>query len=78
MKRNCVGQRSPEGGSWPAKIARSVVTYSRISRTGFSIFWPYQPSTVTRCDTPIPRRRRPFDISSIVAAAWAVATGVRE
>src|SRR5918994_1479855 len=63
------------GGGSPSRIARTVVAYSRISRTGLSIVWPYQFSTVTRCDTPRPRITRPPAISSTVAAIWAVATG---
>jgi hypothetical protein len=43
-----------------------------------SILCPYQPSTVTLCETPMPSTIRPPDSSSIVAAVWAVAAGVRE
>jgi hypothetical protein len=66
------------GGGSPAKIARTVLAYSRISRTGLPISWPYQFSTVTRWDTPRPSTRRPPASSSTVAAICAVATGVRE
>jgi len=55
-----------------------VLAYSRISRTGLSIVCPYQPSTVTWCETPSPSTIRPPDSSSIVAAVCAVAAGVRE
>ena len=78
MKRNLVGKRSAGGGSSPRNIARTAPTYSRMSRTGFSIRCPYQFSTVTWWETPSPSTSRPPDSSSIVAAAWAVATGVRE
>ena len=50
---------SPGGGSSPRRIARTIATYSRISATGLSIVWPYQPSTTGRCETPMPRFSRP-------------------
>ncbi len=80
MKRKLVGhlRPSPPGTSSPRNIARIAVTYSRISSTGLSIFAPYQPSTVTRWETPSPITMRPPEISSMVAAVCAVATGVRE
>ena len=78
MNRNLVGNRFPCGTSRPANIARSAVTYSRISATGCSMCEPNQFSTVTWCDTPMPSTIRPPEYSSIVAACWAVATGVRE
>ena len=78
MKWKPVEKRSPGGGSSPAKIARRLCTYSRISRTGLSIVWPYQPSTTGRCDTPSPASARPPENSSRVAKDCAVATGVRE
>jgi len=78
MNRKAVRKRSPGGGSSPRMIARTICTYSRMSRTGFSSGWPYQPSTVTLCDAPRPSTARPPDISSTVAIDWAVATGVRE
>jgi hypothetical protein len=78
MKRNLVGKRLSFGESSPRNIARIACAYSRISATGFSIFEPYQFSTVTRCETPSPSTMRPCESSSMVAAAWAVATGVRE
>ena len=54
------------------------MTYSRIAATGRSIFDPYQFSTVTWWETPMPSTIRPPENSSIVTACWAVATGVRE
>ena len=68
MKRNCVGKRLPGGTSRPSNIARRAVTYSRISATGCSIFDPYQLSTVTWWETPMPSTIRPPENSSIVAA----------
>ena len=68
---------SPGGGASPRRIARTIVTYSRISATGLSIVWPCQPSTTGRCDTPSPRFNRAPDSSSIVAAVWAMVAGVR-
>jgi hypothetical protein len=52
-------------------------TYSRISRSGCSIFCPYQASTAGRCDTPRPMIARPPEYSSSVPNDCAVATGVR-
>ena len=68
---------SPAGGGSPARIARRMATYSRISATGLSIVWPCQPSTTGRCETPRPRRRRPPDCSCSVAAVIAIVAGVR-
>jgi hypothetical protein len=59
-------------------MARRAVAYSRISRTGLPISCPYHGPTVWRWLTPIPSSSRPPENSSIVAAVWAVATGVRE
>ena len=47
-------------------------TYSRISRSGLSIVWPYQPSTTGRCETPSPATARPPENSSSVANDCAV------
>ena len=58
-------------------MARTPAMYSRIWVTGLVIFWPCQFSTVTRCETPSPRTRRPPEYSSIVAAVWAIVAGVR-
>ena len=55
-----------------------MLAYSRIWVTGFSIFAPYQFSTVILCETPRPSTIRPPENSSIVAAVWAIAAGVRE
>jgi len=78
MKRKRVGNFSPAGGSSPRNIARTAPAYSRISGTALPIVEPNQFSTVTWCATPRPSTMRPADSSSIVAAACAVATGVRE
>ena len=69
---------SPSGGLSPRRMARTMPTYSRISRTGLSSVWPYQASTTGRCETPRPISARPRENSSSVANDWAVATGVRE
>ena len=71
-------KRSPSGGSSPRMIARTIPTYSRMSRTGLSSSCPYQPSTIGRCETPRPMTARPPENSSSVANDCAVATGVRE
>jgi hypothetical protein len=78
MKWNRVQKTSPSGGSSPPKHARRIATYSRIAFSGRTIFDWNQFSTVTWCETPSPSTIRPPEYSSIVAAAWAVATGVRE
>ena len=72
-----MGHFAPGGGSSPARIARTIVTYSRISLTGLSIVCPCQPSTTGRWETPRPRRRRPPLSSSTVAAVCAIVAGVR-
>ncbi len=77
MNWNFVGKRSLSGGGSPRRIARTAPAYSRIWVTGFSIFVPYQFSTVTWCETPMPSTIRPPEYSSIVAAVCAIDTGVR-
>ena len=67
---------SPTGS--PRRIDRTIPAYSRISVTGLSIVWPCQPSTIGRCETPIPRMNLPPERSSTVAASWAIVAGVRE
>ena len=78
MKWNLVWNFELAGGSSPRNMARTAPAYSRISLTGLSIVLPNQFSTVIRCATPRPSTIRPPDSSSMVAAACAVATGVRE
>ena len=78
MNWKCVLKNSPSGGASPWRIALTMLAYSRIWVTGFSIFAPYQFSTVILCETPRPSTIRPPENSSIVAAVWAIAAGVRE
>ena len=68
---------SPAGGASPARIARTIDAYSRISVTGLSIRWPCQYSTTGRWETPC-RVKRPSQRSAIVAVSWAIVAGVRE
>ena len=77
MKWKPVRNFSPWGGSSPRKIARKVSTYSRISRSGLSIDWPYQPSTTGLCETPSPATARPPENSSSVANDCAMCRRVR-
>ena len=65
LRAKLVCHFSPAGGGSPARIARTIATYSRISATGLSIVCPCQPSMTGRCETPSPRRRRPSDCSSM-------------
>ena len=74
MKWKPVGHFSPGGGSSPRRIARTISTYSRISRTGLPI------SRRTSPRRPGGARRRGRDMrpplsSSIVAAVCAVPPG---
>ena len=78
MKRKLERNFSPSGGSVAARIALTMPTYSRVSRSGLSIVCPYQASTTGRCETPRPITARPCENSSRVANDCAVATGVRE
>ena len=57
--------------------ARTISTYSRIFVTGFPQGSPCQPSTTCGPETPSPRRKRPPDMRSSVAAVIAVFVGVR-
>ena len=77
MNWNLVLKNSPSGGVSPRRIARTMPTYSRIWVTGLEILASYQFSTVTWWETPSPRTMRPPENSSMVAAACAIATGVR-
>ena len=74
---NPVGHFSASPTGSPARIERTVLTYSRISATGLSMVWPCQPSTTGRCETPRPSTTRPPDMSAIVAAVCAMVAGVR-
>src|SRR3954447_8302541 len=58
-------------------MSRRISTYSRVRASGFANGMPYQPSTTWGPDTPRPRMKRPPERWSMVAAAMAVATGVR-
>ena len=78
MKAKRVLKNSPSGGVSPVRIARTIDAYSRICVTGLEIFESNQFSTVTLWLTPRPMTMRPSEYSSIVAAVWAVETGVRE
>ena len=77
MKWKPVRNFSPGGGSSPRKIARMISTYSRVSASGLSIDWPYQPSTTGLCETPRPATLRPPEKSSSVANDCAMFAGVR-
>ncbi len=61
----------------PASALRTISTYSRVRETGRANGVPYQPSDTCGPETPRPRRKRPPLITSIVAAAIAVAAGGR-
>ncbi len=77
MNWNLVLKNRPSGGASARRIALTMPTYSRIWAIGLVIFESNQFSTVAWWETPRPRTIRPPDSSSIVAAACAVATGVR-
>ncbi len=78
MKANLVLKNSPSGGVSLRRMARTIEAYSRIWVTGRSILESNQFSTVTWCEMPSPSTMRPSENSSMVAAAWAIAAGVRE
>ena len=52
-------------------------TYSRVFARGFPHGSPCQPSTTCGPDVPRPRRKRPSESRSSVAAVIAVFAGVR-
>ena len=56
---------------------RTISTYSRIRPRPRSNGTPYQPSETCGPERPSPRRMRPPEIVSIVAAAIAAAVGWR-
>ncbi|MDF9802721.1 hypothetical protein M2436_001268 [Streptomyces sp. HB372] len=56
---------------------RTISTYSRVRASGLSNFTPYQPSETCGPETPRPRRKRPPDSESRVAAVIAVMVGWR-
>ncbi len=71
-------QCSPEWVSRSRDIAlRTISTYSRVRASGLSNRTPYQPSDTCGPETPRPRRKRPFERVSRVAAVMAVMAGVR-
>ncbi len=54
---------------------RTISTYSRVRASGLSNLTPYQPSDTCGPDTPRPRRKRPPERESRVAAVIAVMAG---
>ncbi len=56
---------------------RMISTYSRVRASGLSNLTPYQPSETWGPETPRPRRKRPSDSESRVAAVIAVMAGWR-
>lgn len=56
---------------------RTISTYSRVRASGLSNLTPYQPSETWGPDTPRPRRKRPPESESRVAAVIAVMAGWR-
>ena len=77
----CTGSRysSPWYSSGPsrASAARTISTYSRVRASGRANETPCQPSDTCGPDTPRPRRKRPSERVSRVAAAMAVIAGER-
>ena len=60
-----------------AHALRTISTYSRVRDSGRVNGTPYQPSETCGPETPSPIRKRPFEITSIVAAAIAAPVGGR-
>ena len=56
---------------------RTISTYSRVFASGLPHAWPCQPSTTCGPDVPSPRRKRPPESRSSVAAVIAVFAGER-
>lgn len=56
---------------------RTISTYSRVRASGLSNLTPYQPSETCGPETPRPRRKRPPESESRVAAVIAVIAGWR-
>ncbi len=71
-------QCSPSYDSRSRVIAfRTISTYSRVRDRGLSNLTPYQPSETWGPETPRPRRKRPPESESRVAAVIAVIAGWR-
>jgi hypothetical protein len=68
---------SYSSGASRASALRTISTYSRVRASGRRNGTPCQPSDTCGPETPRPRRKRPPESTSRVAAAMAVAAGVR-
>jgi hypothetical protein len=60
-----------------ARMRRTISTYSRVRASGRAKGTPCQPSETCGPDSPSPRRKRPPESVSSVAAVMAVMAGVR-
>jgi hypothetical protein len=69
--------KPPSPARSPASAARRNGIVSRTRVSGRSKGIPFQRSTITFDDDPIPRQKRPSDSSPSAAACWASTPGAR-